>query len=115
MLTGNTADVCRPGYAKEHRHTPGKLKARIYREYGIAKSGGHYEVDHLIPLSLGGADEAANLWPESFDTMPWNALEKDKLEVRLHALVCGGQMPLVEAQKAIAENWIAAYERHIGR
>ena len=95
--------------------TPTSRLSPARRNVSIDGTGSVKEVDHLIPLSLGGADEAANLWPESFDTMPWNALEKDKLEVRLHALVCGGQMPLVEAQKAIAENWIAAYERHIGR
>jgi hypothetical protein len=38
---------------------------------------------------------------------------KDCLEDRLHALVCAGQMPLDEAQRAIAEDWIAAYQRYV--
>jgi hypothetical protein len=32
------------------------MKREVYREYGIASRGsGDYEVDHLIPLELGGS------------------------------------------------------------
>lgn len=83
VLAANTATICRPGYAKSVRHTSGKLKAWVYREYGISRAhragGGHYEIDHLMPISLGGADVVANLWPESWDTQPWNAQVKDRL------------------------------------
>jgi hypothetical protein len=113
VLTTDAATVCRPGYAKTVRHTSAKLKAQIYRAYRIDKKAGHFEVDHLISLELGGADVAANLWPESYDTAPWNAQLKDRLEGRLHALVCAGKMSLEEAQRAITEDWIAAYERYV--
>ena len=29
--------------------------------------------------------------------------------MRLHALVCSGQIEIVDAQKAIAEDWIGAW------
>ena len=32
----------------------------------------------------------------------------------LHELVCSGKLPLKEAQKAIATNWIQAYGQYIG-
>jgi hypothetical protein len=111
VLTTDTAAVCQPGYTKTVRHTSGKLKAMIYREYGIDRASGHFEIDHLIPLELGGMDSAPNLWPESQDTMPWNAHVKDKLEDRLHALVCAGKMTIEQAQREVATDWIAAYER----
>jgi hypothetical protein len=38
------------------------------------------EMDHLIPLSLGGSNRQKNLWPQSEITEPWNAHVKDKLE-----------------------------------
>jgi hypothetical protein len=76
---------------------------------------GHFEIDHLISLELGGADVAENLWPESYDTTPWNAHTKDKLEDRLHALVCAGKLPIEQAQREIAADWIAAYEKYIGK
>jgi hypothetical protein len=114
VVTTDTAVICVSGYTKSVRHTSGHLKALIYREYGIDRDNGHYEIDHLIPLSIGGADEAANLWPQSYDTRPWNAKVKDRLEEYLHQEVCGGRMPLERAQKEIAADWIAAYERYLG-
>lgn len=113
VLTTDTAAICVKGYAKTQRHTSGKLKASIYREYGIDKTVSHFEVDHLISLELGGADVAANLWPQSYDTLPWNAHVKDKLEDRLHALVCAGKVPLAQAQRDIATDWIAAYAKYV--
>jgi hypothetical protein len=114
ILTTEAATVCQPGYSKSARHTSGKVKASIYREYGLDRTVSHFEVDHLISLELGGADVAANLWPQSYDTLPWNAHLKDKLEDRLHALVCVGKLPLEQAQREIATDWISAYGRYIG-
>jgi hypothetical protein len=115
VLTTDAATVCQPGYSKTVRHTSGKLKAFIYREYGIDRASGHFEIDHLIALGLGGADVTENLWPESYDTTPWNAHTKDKLEDRLHALVCAGKLPIEQAQREIATDWIAAYEKYLGK
>ena len=57
-------DVCVPGYAKKVRAVPAWLKRQAYAEYGITQSKtGDYEVDHLIPLSLGGSNSIRNLWP----------------------------------------------------
>jgi hypothetical protein len=36
VLTTDAAAVCTLGYAKSVRHVSGKVKARVYREYGIA-------------------------------------------------------------------------------
>jgi hypothetical protein len=113
ILTNDPATICQPGYAKTVRHTSGKLKAQIYREYGLDKASSHFEIDHLISLELGGADVAANLWPESYDTAPWNAHLKDALEDRLHALVCARKLPVAQAQHEIATDWIAAYEKYV--
>ena len=110
--TSDPAVFCHDGYSRSQRHTSGRLKAQVYREYGIAPRTRHYEIDHLIPLSLGGADVAANLWPQSRDTQPWNAEAKDRLEWRLLRLVCNGQVSAPEAQQAFADDWIAAYERY---
>jgi hypothetical protein len=114
ILTTDSATVCQPGYSKSVRHTSGKLKASIYREYGLDRTVSHFEVDHLISLELGGADVAKNLWPQSYDTVTWNAHTKDKLEDRLHSLVCAGRLPLEQAQRDIATDWIAAYQKYFG-
>jgi hypothetical protein len=47
-------DVCVPGYAKKLRAVLAWLKRQAYTEYGVNQyKTGDYEVDHLIPLSLG--------------------------------------------------------------
>jgi hypothetical protein len=96
------------------RHTSGRVKADVYRTYGIDPHAGHYEIDHLVSLELGGADVRENLWPQSYDTEPWNATVKDRLENFLHAEICAGRLRLEEAQREIATDWIAAYQRHLG-
>ena len=82
----------------------------------IARSGNSacYEEDHLISLELGGDPTSeSNLWPE-----PWtgalNAHIKDTLENALHRQVCDGAIKLETAQKAIAFDWVAAYQQYVG-
>ena len=62
------------------------------------------ELDHLVSLELGGANDAANLWPE----YPPTPNPKDKVENALHAAVCDGRVRLTAAQNAIAANWQTA-------
>jgi hypothetical protein len=102
-------DVCVSGYAKKVRAVPAWLKKQAYAEYGITEYNvGDYEVDHLIPLSLGGSNSIRNLWPQSTKTSPWNSFVKDALERKLHKLVCAGQLDLKTAQREIASDWIEA-------
>jgi hypothetical protein len=112
VMTTDPSVVCHPGYAMTVRHTSGRLKHHIYVEYGLDRRGGHYEVDHLIPLSIGGSDVAENLWPQSYETTPWNAEVKDRLEWKLLHLVCHGDVPMDQAQHEIARDWIAAYRMY---
>lgn len=119
VATTDTAKVCTPGYATDLRPRGTlwlRLKEQAYRRYSIPRghhsyidAAGHrhpaYEIDHLIPLEIGGApDDIRNLWPQTIV----EAKAKDKVENALHALVCSGQMPITEAQAAIAKNWETA-------
>jgi len=114
ILTTDVTAICRPGYSKTIRHTSGKLKHQVYLEYGIDNGSGHYEIDHLIPLGIGGADKRDNLWPENRDTQPWNAGLKDRLESYLHLEVCARRIEVGVAQKAIAADWVATYRQYLG-
>jgi hypothetical protein len=108
--------VCILGYAKKVRAVPAWLKRQAYAEYGITEyKTGDYEVNHLIPLSLGGSNSIRNLWPQSTKTSPWNSYVKDALERKLHKLVCAGQLDLKTAQCEIASDWIQAYQKYIGK
>jgi hypothetical protein len=115
VLTTDAAVVCVKGYSSTVRNVPKKLKEEVFSEYGITSHQPHeYEVDHLISLELGGSDSIRNLWPESYITKPLNAHVKDRLENKLHKLVCSGKLPLEQAQREIAENWIEAYKKYVG-
>lgn len=106
-------DVCVPGYSARVRDVPWEVKREVLRRYGIPLSERrNYEIDHLIPLGVGGSNSIRNLWPQSRRTSPWNAGKKDDLEDWLHRLVCSGEVDLGEAQKRIATNWIDAYREY---
>ncbi|MGH7590307.1 MAG: HNH endonuclease [Gemmatimonadales bacterium] len=111
VLTTDTAKICHPGYAKSVRHVSGRTKHQAYILYGATKAPSICcEVDHLISLELGGSNDLANLWPEPYQPTP-GSYEKDKLENWLHAEVCAGKIPIEEAQREIAGDWFAVYER----
>ncbi len=98
--------ICVPGYTKTVRNVPGSLKRAVYAEYGIARHRARqYEVDHLVPLELGGSNSIANLWPE---TAPGYG-EKDRVENELHVAACARAIGLRQAQIGIARDW-----RHAG-
>ena len=111
-MTVTVKQICTPGYSKRVRNVPQSEKVAVFKEYGITPSG-NYEIDHLISLELGGSNDAKNLWPESYLTKRYNAHTKDKLENRLHWLVCHASLPIPAAQQAISGDWIASYEHFV--
>ena len=44
-----------------------------------------------------------------------NTERKDRLEARLCQLVCANEVDIIEAQREIADDWIAAYDRYVGK
>lgn len=106
--------VCTPGYSAKVRHVTESLKRDVFDLYNIDPKSDKFEVDHLISLELGGTNDITNLWPQSYTNPEWNAYDKDKLENRLHKLVCYGVIHIVDAQIAISKDWIAAYKKYIG-
>jgi hypothetical protein len=109
--------VCVRGYTKTIRppaHFTNKLKKRQIREYGYAdRNPKHYEEDHLIALSIGGAPhDPRNLWPEP-RISEWNAGKKDQLEFVFYKMVCAQEITLDEAQHAMATNWIGAWKQYV--
>jgi 5-methylcytosine-specific restriction endonuclease McrA len=110
--------VCDDRHTRQFRHWSRAQADRILEEYGLPPGpyGREREIDHLIPLDLGGADVDANLWTEprrSIEPVS-NAERKDRLEWHMADLVCSGQLDLHVAQEAIRTNWIEAYRTYIG-
>lgn len=105
-----TSTICKSGYTKTVRSVSTKLRQQIYRAYDVAypPPRGSYELDHFVPLALGGDNSAANLFPEAANPKP-GFREKDVVEVYLYERVCAGAVGLAAAQKLIAEDWLAVY------
>jgi hypothetical protein len=101
--------VCVSGYSSSVRNVPESLKDQVYASYGIInRSPGQYEVDHLIPLELGGSNDIKNLFPEAASPKP-GFHEKDKVENYLHDQVCDGRIDLQLAQDIIRDDWVKVY------
>jgi hypothetical protein len=118
ITQGNISQtICVPGWSSRHRPpeaTTEAIKARQLAERDRPGGLADYEEDHVIPLALGGAAaDPRNLWPQPrYAADGWTAAKKDRLEDRLHALVCAGAVPLADAQRAIAADWTAAYRTY---
>jgi hypothetical protein len=97
------------------RNVPESEKHAVEVEYGMEpKSYGRtIEIDHIVSLELGGSNDIANLFPEP-GSGPANYHVKDKLENRLHKLVCSGAITLHAAQEGIASNWETLYKNVFG-
>jgi hypothetical protein len=66
-----------------------------------------FELDHLVPLEIGGGPaDVANLWPEPY-AGPNGAHTKDILENKLKAEICAGTIDLRSTESCIAVDWIA--------
>ncbi len=102
--------ICTHGYTKTVRNVSLATKKKVYAMYGIAypPSRGSYEMDHLIPLALGGNNNIANLFPEAAQPKP-GFKEKDVVEMYLYQEVCAGHINLGYAQATIAKDWLAVY------
>lgn len=109
--------ICSPTFhTKALRSVRSDTKKKVYKAYGLDSDEPPCpcEMDHLIPLSLGGSNRRSNLWPQSEITEPWNSHRKDKLENKLHNEVCTGKVELEAAQQEIAADWIEAYKKRFG-
>jgi hypothetical protein len=104
--------ICRAGWTSKVRPPESqteRAKFRVaypaYHIHHATKS----ELDHLVPLELGGSNDITNLWPE-IGSIP---NPKDAVENVLNRAVCDGKIKLAAAQRAIASDWLTA-ERRLG-
>jgi hypothetical protein len=98
--------ICRAGYTTSVR--PPEAQTGAFKWNQAEPAYGQYDVsgelDHLVPLELGGANDARNLWVEA-GPIP---NPKDSVENALNQAVCSGRITLRAAQREIAGNWLRA-------
>jgi hypothetical protein len=86
------------------------VKKQVYKNYNVLypQPTGLYEVDHFIPLALGGSNDIKNLWLEPASPKP-GFHEKDTIENYLHDEVCKNSMSLEEARQRVMRDWYDVY------
>lgn len=115
VATTTRADICVSLFSDKHRPSPSnaeRAKTAALRAYGVdLATRATVELDHLVPLSLGGSNAAGNLWPEVSD-IPGAGFRnrKDGVEDRVHAAVCraNSSITITAAQYAMAQDWTTA-------
>ena len=102
--------ICIPGYSESVRPplvVSNRIKYQLLRGHGLLRSDAPlYELDHIIPISLGGAPlDVFNMQIQLWEG-PRGAHRKDILEAEYHWQVCNLQMTLSAAQLYFAHNWV---------
>lgn len=101
--------VCVPGYSASIRPDvtiTNKIKLKMIDNKKIPRSEiSKYQLDHIVPLSVGGAPLDIN----NFQLQPYfgeinNAKAKDAVEHKIHSDLCKGKISLVNAQNIFLEN-----------
>ena len=105
--------ICAPGYTETIRppwYESAKLKLQLLKARGETwVSAPKYQLDHIIPLCLGGAPtDPSNLQLEPID----EAYRKDRVEIQAMRCVCVGKVMLEEAQRDLSTDWQAAYHKY---
>lgn len=99
--------ICKRGWTATIRPPASQTR---YAKYHVAypayhvKSSAVSELDHLVPLELGGSNDITNLWPE----LGKQPNSKDAVENAINHAVCAHKVSLAAAQQAIASDWITA-------
>ncbi|GAA4038673.1 hypothetical protein GCM10023063_24890 [Arthrobacter methylotrophus] len=103
--------ICKAGYTATIR--PPASATDKFKTTSLSAYGQSYErtteLDHLIPLELGGTNSASNLWPEPNRAGATGTTNpKDAVENTFHKAICNHTVKLADAQNAIAANWAGA-------
>src|SRR4051812_46604355 len=104
-------DVCAAGYEATVKPVASWQRNAALEKYGIRPESFSGELDHLVPVSLGGSNEPDNLWPmhAQGDMTPE---AKARLAAKLKTMVCDGKMSLKDAQNAFKKDWTKAYKQY---
>ena len=104
--------LCAPDFAASVKPVSDWQRTQALERYGLRSEGFSGELDHLVPVALGGSNDPDNLWP--FRASGTFTLEaKQALASKLQGLVCARKLSLKDAQDAFRKDWTFAYQVHM--
>ena len=114
VLTTDASAICTAGYAASVRNVSAATKKQVYAEYGVSypQAAGAYEVDHFVPLEIGGSNDIKNLWLEPASPTP-GFHQKDQFENFEHDQACKGTINAAEAQSRMVSDWYLYWEEEV--
>lgn len=83
----------------------GRIKRDLMSQHGYNQPLSAYELDHFIPLGVGGSSNLSNLWLEPIA----EARLKDRDETLVHTKVTSGEWTLAQGQQYIRDHWTIHY------
>ena len=105
--------ICAPGYAAKVRppwYILARFKFKLLTQRGESwRDARKYQLDHIISLCLGGAPrDLSNLQLQTWE----EAKEKDHVKIQACRCVSNGMVTLAEAQRDLATDWRAAFQKY---
>lgn len=108
MVNGVEANICAKDFtADPYKKATEAVQDQVCDEYGQKNCSeiDKGEIDHLIPMEIGGEDMIRNLWwlPE-----PDYTVKLHEVDDKLKTMVCSGKIDLKTAQSIVQHNWVVA-------
>jgi hypothetical protein len=93
LCTGQDPDFDEYRYSEEiahcRRNVTKAMRVAVSEPYGVSEAElENYQVDHLIPLALGGSNARENLWPVPYE----QARAKAKFEYQTYLAIKDGEI-----------------------
>jgi hypothetical protein len=108
IYTDNYTLICDRYYTDLLIDDSQSFKDGVFERYNMTNpEKKQYEIDHWIPLALGGSHNISNVWPEPV-TFP-GYKERDTVERYLRDQVCNHKITLTEAREKIVGDWYSIY------
>lgn len=107
ILERDKTIICKTGYSSTVRNVPLSLRKKVFARDGVdyPQPYGTYELDHWLPLCLGGSNEESNLFVQFEPYYKW----KDRVEVYLCKELCRTNQSVDE----VAEKMWSWYEIYL--
>jgi hypothetical protein len=113
VTTTDTTKVCLLPDHLASTAIPSATQQQVFTEYRIKNPvvQAKYDIDYLVPIGLGGATSAANMWPAALKGTGF--FEKDQLDHVMRDMVCHRQLSLRTAQRDLEHNWYVAWLKYV--